>query len=379
MSIQTIIKNTLLIKCKNILSLLLQVLKRQLSFGRSAVFFRYHNEFTHPSFKRFYQKPPVQWANAYSYKLAHWINYPAWINRKPFILEINDHPLSAVSYMNRAIFQPVDLINHIEDAEDVYMHESCKKIVMSDSGMEAIFKRYFGESFNDKISLVKCPGCMPKFTDISQIGKVKNGIACLASDYELKGVDLILKAWGAIQDKQGWSLYLACPNIPLSVQVDIKNDTSIFLVNKAPLTEIEKHYILSNCSITLGPTHIHGGANIVEGMEYGHAIIHFSTHSTGYDEAGKKIIVPYHFYSPEHYGKSWRTISEFKSALNDDKKTGIFDSVITDLVNVISGVMFEPKKLMQMRLRSIELAEGEFSLKARNNALKVIYAEYIKG
>jgi hypothetical protein len=200
----------------------------------------------------------------------------------------------------------------------------------------------------------------------------------LASDYELKGVDLILKSWGAIQDKQDWLLYLACPNIPLSVLKDIENDKSIFLINKAPLTELEKHQILSSCSITLAPTHVHGGANIVEGMEYGHAIIHFSTHSTGYDDVGEKILVPYHFYSPEHYGINWRTIKEFKEVLRNDKDCGAFDLVITKLVDSISKAMFDLDKLLIMRTRTINLASGSYSLKSRNKLLKAIYNQYIE-
>ena len=377
MSIQTFAKNTFFFKCKNIFSLSLQVIKREFTFSRPKVFFRYYNEFTHPSFKRFYQKPPVQWSNAYSYKLAHWINYPAWINHKPFILEINDHPLSAVSYTNRAIYEPADMLNHIQDAKDVYMHDSCKKILVPDSGIEEIFKRYFGESFNKKISLVKCPGCIPKFTNISQIENVKYGVACLASDYELKGVDLVLKAWASIHNKKEWKLYLACPNIPQNIQKEIEKHTSIVLINKAPLGEGEKKQILGNCSITVAPTHLHGGANIIEGMEYGHVILYFETHSSSYEDMGLKILVPYHFYDPKYYGIRWKTIEDFKCILRIDKRDAYFESVSHDLAANLTSLMEDSDKLLMMRKRTMHSAIGSHSLKQRNKELQVIYRELV--
>jgi glycosyltransferase involved in cell wall biosynthesis len=375
MSIQTFAKNTFFFKCKNIYSLLLQVIKRELSFDRPKVFFRYHNEFTHPSFKRFYQKPPVQWCNAYSYKLAHWINYPAWINHKPFILEINDHPLSAVSYMNRAIFEPVDMLNHIQDAKDVYMHDLCKKILVPDLGIKVLFRRYFGESFNKKVYLVKCPGCIPKYTDFSQIENEKYGVACFASDYELKGVDLVLKAWASINNKKRWRLYLACPNIPPNMLKEIEKQASIVLINKAPLSEDEKKQILSNCSITVAPTHLHGGANIIEGMEYGHAILYFETHSSSYADLGQKILVPYHFYDPKYYGVRWKTIEDFKCALRLDKRDEYFECVSIDLAANLIDLMEDSEKLLMMRKRTMYSAVGSHSLKQRNKELQAIYHE----
>jgi hypothetical protein len=111
----------------------------------------------------------------------------------------------------------VDVLNHIQDAKEVYMHDACKRIIMPDCGIEAIFKKYFGSIFDQKISSINCPGCLPKYTEQSDLEVVKTGVACLASDYELKGVDLVLEAWECINKKSGWKLYLACPNIPQDI------------------------------------------------------------------------------------------------------------------------------------------------------------------
>jgi hypothetical protein len=375
MSIQAFKKSNFFYKIKNVSSQLIQGISRCIYFGRPKVFFRYRTDFTHPSFDRFYHRPPLRWANAHNYELAHWINYPAWINQKPFIIEINDHPLSTVTYKNRLIFEPVDVLNHIQDAKEIYMHEACRIILLTDFGMEAIFKKYFGQIFDHKIKPINCPGCLPKYTEASHLEKIKLGVACLASDYELKGVDLVLKAWECIENKGGWKLYLACPNIPLNVLKAFESDKSIVFINKAPLGEFEKDQILRNCSITVAPTHIHGGANIVEGMEYGHAIVHFATHSTGYDEVGKRIEVPHHFYEPNNYGVKWKTIQDFKELIKIDKKNGYFDSVFLDLANEISSLMQNFDKLLAKRTLSLNAALGSHSLKERNRALKLIYEE----
>jgi hypothetical protein len=377
MSIQRYKKNTNFLKIKNIFSLFFQAINRCTSFGRPKVFFRYRTEFTHPSFRRFYQNPPLRWANAHDYQLAHWINYPAWINHKPFIIEINDHPLSAVTYRNRGMIQPAEIINNIQDAKDVYMNDDCKKILVPDNGIGSLFLTYFGDNFSEKITIVNCPGCIPKLSHPQKFNNVEYGVACLASDFELKGVDLLLKAWFSITHKKGWKLYLACPNIPRRVLIDIENDSSIVLFNKAPLSESEKDKILQNCSITVAPTHIHGGANIIEGMEYGHAIVHFTTHSSSCDCVGEKVEVPYHFYSPQYYGVRWETITDFKSFLKRDKQDGRFNSVVMDLANTLSSLINDPDKLISMRKISLSAAVGPLSLAERNRLLKAMYLEIV--
>jgi hypothetical protein len=320
----------------------------------------------------------LRWANANNYDLGHWINYPAWINQNPFVIEINDHPLSAITYRNRGVFQPVEILKRIKDAKDVYLNEKCRRILVPDVGISSLFPTYFGEIFSDKISIVKCPGCIPKLIRNPKLENTEFGIACLTSDYELKGVDLLLHAWLSINDKKGWRLYLACPNIPEKILKDVKKNSSIVLINKAPLSEFEKDQILRNCSITVAPTHIHGGANIVEGMEYGHAIVHFATHSTGYDEVGERIETPYHFYSPHDYGVKWETIQDFKNRLKLDKLNGYFDAVSIDLANAISSLMNDPKKLLIRRKLSLFLAAGTYSLAERNRTLNAIYLEILE-
>lgn len=380
MSIQEVTPKKIFSKIENILLISYQFFNRTFTSKNIKVFFRYYTKNTHPSFKRFYENPPVPWANGLRYDLAHWINYPAWKNNSPYIIEINDHPLSAVSYKTRGLHEPIEILNHITDAYDVYADKKCVKIVMSDNGyksFDTLFKHYFGDEFSHKIARVNSPGCIPKIESLNLERGLKLGVACLASDYELKGVDLVIDAWRSIEDKQGWKLYLACPNIPIDVLNSIKSDQSIIVIDKAPLSESEKKGILTKCSVTLAPTHVHGGANIIEGMEYGHAIIHFETHFDVFDDVGEKILVPYHFYIPTRYGIDWKTFLEFKDRLRVDKRNGLFLSTTDTLARAISKNMQDLSRVIMLRKNVLKLAYGEYSLVHRNSTLNCLYKSIV--
>jgi hypothetical protein len=380
MSIQDATKKKFFSKIENIILITRQIFSRTFTKKKIKVFFRYYTKNTHPSFKRFYENPPVPWANGLRYDLAHWINYPAWKNNSPYIIEINDHPLSAVSYKTRGLHEPIEILNRIADARDVYADKNCVKIVMSDNGyksFDTLFKYYFGNEFSSKITRVNSPGCIPKINSINLGAELKLGVACLASDYELKGVDLVIDAWRSIEEKQGWKLYLACPNIPIDVLSSIESEESIIVIDKAPLSEAEKKEILTKCSVTLAPTHVHGGANIIEGMEYGHAIIHFETHFDVFDDVGEKILMPYHFYIPTRYGIDWKTFSEFRGILNADKKNGLFSKTTEALAEAISKNIQDLDGVIKLRDKVLKLAYGKYSLSSRNAVLNSLYQSIV--
>lgn len=374
MSIQAITKRGIYAKFYNLILLVGQIIKRFFLGSTPKVFFRYQTKSTHPSFNRFYENSPINWANPINYDLAHWINYPAWINDKPFIVEINDHPLSAVSYKHRGLFEPKEIMQYAFDAKYVYDHEMCAQILLPDERFERYFEHYFGNDLSHKFVRINSPGCMPKRSKVvCADDSSEHGFACLASDYQLKGVDLVLGAWQNIENKNGWRLFLACPNVPQYIAELISSDPSIVLISKAPLSQNEKDQILSQCSVTLAPTHVHGGANVVEGMEYGHAIIHFETHSSCFDSFGSRIDVPYHFYTPSHYGVTWKTFAEFKSVLAGDKQAGLFHEVEESLTNAMLSFMHDENFLCESREISLRNAHEDFSLKNRNQKLITIY------
>ena len=97
--------------------------------GAPKVYFRYKNYRTHPGFASYYDRPPVPWSNWCSADLQHWINYPKIIDCRPFLVESNDHPLSAVAWKKR-VSEPAGVLGLIAAAQNVYEHKNCKAILI---------------------------------------------------------------------------------------------------------------------------------------------------------------------------------------------------------------------------------------------------------
>ncbi len=376
MSIQALSKKTLYNKLQDLVLISCQIFTRFFSYSSPKVFFRYRTKSIHPAFKRFYDNPPVDWSNPIQSNLAHWINYPAWIDAKPFIIEVNDHPLSAVSYKNRRMSEPGEILRHLNDAYEVYASNQCKKILLPCDGFENLFKYYFQDTLTKKFHRVPSPGCVPKVNHINASLDYL-GFACLASDYSLKGVDLVLTAWQSIDDKRGAKLYLACPNIPETVWATVLNDSSIIVINQAPLNDEQKNRILNSCAVTISPTHVHAGANIIEGMEHGHAIIHFDMHTTAHNHLGYRVNMPYHFYEIEMYAKKWITKEQFVAQLMSDKKMGLFTASVNQLSAYIRRLINDSNELNRQRNLSLASAYNQQSLNYRNNCLVNLYQDII--
>ncbi len=375
MSIQEVKAKNKPFKIFTIIGIIWQVIYRMVTSGRPRVFFRYFTANTHPIFSRFYQFPPIAWSNIYYYDIAHWINYPAYINKKPFILEVNDHPLAAISFKKRGIFEPGDLLKSISDVEEVYASKYCTKILIASDGYKNIFHHYFDEKYDEKFIEVHSPGCIPQKNLSLKNESEPIVFCCLASDYFIKGVDLVIDGWLSLKRKGDARLIIACPNIPSNVMKYLTLESGIQIVPRAPLSSKEKNQILSAASITIAPTHISGGSTIAEGMEYGHIIVHFEFHNTEFDSIGTKIKVPYNFYTPVEYGNRWKTFEEFKQILFKDKFDGVFNSVREEITNVLQGLIDDRKRINERRIFTYNKANEEFSLKMRNEKLVKIYKE----
>lgn len=350
-----------------------QALQRELTYKYPEVFFRYRTGFTHPTFNRFLTHPPVAWSNYHRARMAHWINYPAIVTSKPFLLECNDHPLSAVSYKKRGLHEPRDILERLQEAADVYALSQCRSIAIPCEGYRSLFEYYFGSIFNEKFVSLHIPGCLA--ADIQISSQFSPDFICLASDYELKGVDLLIEAWLAIEDRRNARLVIACPNVPEDVKD--RSESEISFISKGPLSAIEKHALLKASSVSIAPMHVHGGGNIYEGMEYGHAVIYFETHSTFFRLIGEEIPVPYYFYLPSHYGVHWKTFGEFRETLKHDKRRGLFDITVNRLSVAIKRYIDQPDLLYKDRTKVLGAAKGFASLEARNDKLREIYSRIL--
>lgn len=341
------------------------------------VFFRYQTHKTHPGFASFYSHPPVPWRNWHDADLLHWINYPKIIDRRPYIVESNDHPLSAVSWKKR-VFEPNQVIRLIEVAKKVYEHESCKAILIPCDGFRELFQYYLPPSISEKLVEVSPITCNIKEIDWETRSKKPITFCCLASDYYLKGVDLVLHAWFSARKEGVNKLILACPNLPLDMESKVINDQSIVLIKKLPLTVAEKDSIYRASHVSIAPTHVHGGANVAESLEYGQTPIMFQYHSKLFEGLGSYISVPYHFYTPEYYGKAWKTFDDFFRRLNDDKMSGKFDCVINSLASKITEIINNPEAVIRKDNQVRDILIDRFSIEARNQKLLNIYNQALK-
>lgn len=358
-------------------SVLSQILVRSRQVALPKIFFRYQTYKTHPGFESYYKNPPVPWRNFYDADLLHWINYPKFIDNRPFIVESNDHPLSAVSWKKKA-FEPVEVLRYIDVAQKVYEHENCKAILIPCNGFRDLFEYYLPSKISEKLIEVSPLVCNLRKIDWNGRSNQPVMFSCLASDYYLKGVDLVLKAWFSSNKGSESKLILACPNIPLDMQTQIALDKTIVFIKKAPLTAEEKEIILRNTHVTLAPTHLHGGANVAEGLEYGHVPITFEYHAKYFQEMGSIIEMPYHFYTPEYYGKSWKTLDDFLQQLAVDKAMGLFDSAVESLASKLSVMSNNSESVLQSAKKCYDISAKQFSGVTRNQKLLFVYKQVLR-
>jgi hypothetical protein len=376
MSIQLNTNHNLYDIAKSWLGVTKQVWKRSRHISLPKVFFRYQTYRTHPGFASFYDHPPVPWSNWSAADLMHWINYPKVIDNRPFLVESNDHPLSAVGWKKR-VSEPADVLGLIGSAQKVYEHRKCRAILIPCDGFKNLFNYYFSEAVCEK--LIEVPQVICNLHEIDWTTRSEMAVAfcCLASDYSLKGVDLVLRAWLSIDKRNTSKLILACPNIPPDIRQKIIGEKSIIFIEKAPLTLAEKDAIFRSSHISLAPTHVHGGANVVEGLEYGHVPIMFEYHSKIFQDFGSTIPVPYYFYSTNCYGKRWKTFHEFLLCLSTDKQAGVFDSVVEALVLKISTLIDNPQMVLTAGREIQSKSAIRFSSANRNEKLLDTYEQIL--
>ncbi|NQU33614.1 MAG: hypothetical protein HQ521_10295 [Bacteroidetes bacterium] len=366
-------KNRILVIILDFFSISNQIISRFQS--RSGVFFRYRRYNTHGSFEIYYSLPPVKYCNYFSAKLLHWQNNPKFIDRRKYIVEINDHPLSAVGYYKTGL-SPENILKYIPKIRELYSLSNCVGIIFPCTKMVELFNFYFPNSnLSYKFKIIPGLGTNAKEFVWEKINfESPLRFLCLCSDFETKGLDIVINTWLRISKFNNASiLTIACSNISEEYLNIIASCNSIFLIDKAPLTLQEKAQLLKSHNISIAPTHIHGGANIFEAIEYGHSIIYFEFHSSAHINYGVEIKMPYSFYDPEYFGVKWKSLEEFIMILKKDKKNGIFKSVEDDLFNQIMMLIQNPIKAYELGKKSIEFARYQYSTETRNILLRDLY------
>lgn len=322
-------------------------------------------------FYRNYQYPPISYSNLTGAHLCHWVNsVPDTMRHLPYIIEPNDNPLAPTGKS-----EPHQVLKNIDLAMNTYLNVNCKKILVESEGQLNLFKRYFHDSFDKKLQIIRMGAIAQPVCFETKIARLENPVfLCFASDYKRKAVDLLIRAWLQSSAKATSKLILACPNVPFDL-INLLEKNNVEVITKAPLTYKEKYKLLNSSHVVIAPLHVDGGANIIEAFEMGLPIITMrSQRSFIRDDNGWEVDVPFYFYD-EGYGTEWPTWNRFWELIDEAKQNQSFDMTINGFVDIFDDIVRYPEKLITMGKASHDLAKGEFSLENRNNALRAIYKD----
>ncbi len=342
--------------------------------------YKYESEYVHPFFKRtYYNFSPLIYDNYKNARLCHWIHHPRKLE-KPFILEPNDHPYAPASKS-----EPWENIERHNEIAEVYLNPLCKKIIVESPGQMKLFDYYYGNihSIIDKCEIINIGALYARVDWISKIKRIRDNefnYICLASDFQKKGVDLVIEAWLRFF-KTGMknTLYLACPDIPSSYEEKMRK-SNIIHIKKAPLSVNEKIKLHSLCDISIAPLHVDGGANISEAFENGLTVITMrNQRSEGHNLFNNCIVidVPFYFYDTFGYGIRWKTFNDFFDQIAESKNKGEFETVVDGFLNTFIDFNKNPDKVYELCLRSYAYANSEGSFWKRNAKLLKIYSDIL--
>jgi len=381
MAINQHIRYTLLSKIKNKISFFWQFFYRFSNNESPYVYFRYRSSHTHPGFKRFYDDPPIKWTNKKNAKLLHWICYPDFVDNRPFIIEPNDHPLAAHGWKGSPIADSLNLDKLILDSIELYAKKSCKAIILGSKKNVEFFKKYMPEYLWAKLVFFPSDiGAIPYHFDSYERQKVKNiKFLCLASDYDKKGIRLIIEAWKKIENKSDSSLTIVCPKFPENLE---KNKfKKLKLIEAGPISENFKRDLYLSHQVALCPTIIDGGTNIIEAMEYGIPVIASEYHrSDAYmiGDIGYTVQSPYQYYDTKNYGITWKTIGQYVDIVNTAISNGEYKSVIEEWENYMLIYINDKSLVYSQGKNFYNLASSVLSNSKRNSMLRNLYKKILE-
>jgi hypothetical protein len=354
---------------------------RDMSATRAPVYYHQYRLATHPYIKeRMYGScAPVEWCNYKDAKIAHYLQYPLK-TKIPYVIEPNDQILTLAGYFGAK--SPREALAKIDDIKELIATKNFRGLLVGNDGLVDQFKYYFGDDLSHKLIIYPHMRCLPQ-ASMSDIDAKKNKqnvtFLFLASDYKNKSVDVLLNAWRNVQDLKASRLILACPNIPKDTLRQLKGVDSIEVIAEGPLSVKTKRSLLLQSDISICLTHIDGGANVFEGLQYGHAVITSQFHRSQYlisNNNGFEIQYPNYYYKLGEYGIRYDGINEFLKIVEADMTRGRYDDAVSQLTKVIQKYIDCSDLRLQHSRASLELAWRE-SVWASNKKLTEIYLQNI--
>lgn len=367
------------------LSVGIQKTVRHIKNAQPSVYYHYYGRYTHPHIRqRMYGKyAPVNWQNFESAQIAHFLQKPESTS-KPYLIEPNDHILTIGTMFGTV--KPSELIKRIPDILEIIASKNFKGFLLGPDGLADQFQYYFGSEYANKLMFY------PQARSIPKIGFNSLGLAdlkatntavkfiCLAGNYQIKAVDILIDAWLSIAHLNDATLTIVCPNIPEPMLKRLAKIASIKIIPIAPLKDQLKARLLSQADVSIGLTHTDGGVNMIEGMEYGHAVITNTNHRSTYFAKIKNAHVinfPHEYYKNGSYGVIYDSVSEYLSLVGEAKRTGEYEDSKQELAKAVTSYIENPE-LLREHSRSSRTAIEEQSVWKSNAALLKIYRKSIE-
>ena len=165
------------------------------------VYFPYMNSYTHPDIKRRYYSDcrPIKWCNLRNSKIKHVLANEETVDDKPVIIEPNDHILTVAGSIG--LNNPKDTINNLDRVAEYLNSQRVKKILVGYDELYEQAKFYFPCDIVTKVHRYSQFACQTMTTPYEHALKFKNVSAgpgqflCIASDFEIKAVELVLRAF----------------------------------------------------------------------------------------------------------------------------------------------------------------------------------------
>ena len=323
---------------------------------------------------------PLRWANPRRAIFSHFVGSPA--NPKvPHALEPNDHIL-APAVMFGAVTAS-DMLRRIDDLKEYIASPQCRAILIGPDGLERQYRHYFGDFHLDKLRTFSPMRCVPRRTreDVCRAaGAAQVTFACLASDFNLKAVSLLIEAWRLVAEQHHGRLILACSNIPDTYSKLIQKTPSIKLVPKAPLSTKLKRHLLKDAHVSISLTHTDGGVNAVEGIEWGHAVVTNTNHRSCYltsNTNGVVIDFPNAVYDLNAFGITHNNsictgFTDYMANVTRDIAEGKYQHAVQSLATALQRYIQDRELLRTHCENSLRLAWRE-SVWASNSQLLGLY------
>ena len=202
---------------------------------------------------------------------------------------------------------------------------------------------------------------------------------CMASDYDRKGVGIVLKAWSEIENKYDSTLTIVCPKFPeLLKKNEFKN---VKWVEEGPLSLKSKKDLYSSHHVALCPTLIDNCVQSIEAMEYGMPIVISEFHRSSsfmVNDVGYIVKSPYQYYDINHYGIMWKSIDEYLSIVNTAISNGEYQSVIEEWKKYILRYIDDQSLSYIQGENSYNIASTKLSQSFRNSLLIDLYKKTLK-